>query len=421
MTESGGSQKAGARGDSPDRKRGAFPDQSGEFVPESVVLLGATGSIGTQVLDIIRGLANRFRIKALSGGKNLDRLAEQVREFKPEAVCIQDPGDYPAFKTMLPEYEGEIVAGSEGLLQLVQRHDVDTVIVGLVGLCGLAPSLEALQGGKKLLTANKETFVTGGHLVLPYLSQVTPIDSEHVAIHQCLKNEPKRAVSKIYLTASGGPFRKHSLEEMGKVTLAEALKHPNWTMGNKITVDSATMMNKGLEIIEARWLFGVTYEQVQVVVHPQSIIHSGVEFIDGSILVQMGAPDMHGPIQYAMTYPERLEAIEPAVHLDLLSFSQLDLEPPDLQRFPCIRLAYEAGRMGNSATAVLNGADEVAVQLFLEEKICYTDIARLLEQTLIRHEAEGMNVAPTLDEIHQYDTWARETVLRMATKRVTCA
>lgn len=388
---------------------------------ETIALLGSTGSIGTQVLDVIRAMPERFQLAALGAGRNIERLAEQVREFRPRLVSVQQAEDIQSLKSLLPDFEGEILSGAEGLSTLSRAYDVDTVIVGLVGLCGLEPSLTALESGKKLLTANKETFVTGGHLVQPYLNQVIPIDSEHVAIHQCLKNESADAVRRLYLTASGGPFRNHTLEQMQQVTRAEALRHPNWVMGDKITVDSATMMNKGLEIIEARWLFGLSYDQIQVVVHPQSIIHSGVEFVDGSILVQMGAPDMHGPIQYAMTYPERRPFTESAVQLDFLGLSRLDLEPPDLQRFPCIRLAYDAGRMGSSATVVLNGADEVAVQLFLQEKIRYPDIPRLLEQVLMRHEAEGMNVFPDLAEIHRLDAWARETVLKMAGNPISCA
>jgi 1-deoxy-D-xylulose-5-phosphate reductoisomerase len=222
-------------------------------------------------------------------------------------------------------------------------------------------------------------------------------------------------VKRLILTASGGPFRNLSPEEMRHVKLAQALQHPNWVMGAKITIDSATMMNKGLEVIEAHWLFGVPYQKIQVVVHPESIIHSGVEFVDGSILVQMGAPDMHGPIQYAMTYPERLPNPEPGVHLDFLSLARLNIEPPDLERFPCIRLAYEAGRMGNGATAVLNGADEMAVQLFLEEKISYCDIPRLLEATLAAHpEKNGLNPTPGLADIEALDDWARHYVREQA-------
>lgn len=385
---------------------------------EMISLLGSTGSIGTQVLDVVRRLPERFQVKTLGAGKNLSRLVKQVAEFHPEAITIQDETDLPALRELLkhdaPAFRGEIFAGSEGLNELALWSDVDTLIVGLVGLVGLAPSLKALQTGRKLLTANKETFVTGGHLVQPYLPQIVPIDSEHVAIHQCLKHEPAHTVDKLYLTASGGPFRSFSKQQMAQVKLADALKHPNWVMGRKITIDSATMMNKGLEIIEAHWLFGIPYERIQVIVHPESVIHSGVAFNDGSILAQLGAPDMHGPIQYAMTYPHRLSNEAPGVKLDLLSLSQLNLEPPDLERFPCIRLAYQAGQLGSSATCVLNGADEMAVQLFLEEKIGFNDIARLLTETLNAHQREGLIETPTLPDIMALDHWARQSIRRLA-------
>lgn len=381
-----------------------------------VTLLGSTGSIGTQVLDVIRRFPERFQVSALAAGKNLSRLADQVAEFRPEWVSIQDAEDIPQFKALLADrsthFQGTLLAGSEGLKTLATLPDVDTVIVGLVGLIGLEPSLQALETGKKLLTANKETFVTGGHLIHPYLDRVLPIDSEHVAIHQCLKNEPRQALSKLYLTASGGPFRTLSREALEHVTVAQALKHPNWVMGRKITIDSATMMNKGLEIIEARWLFDVDYAQIQVVVHPESVIHSGVEWADGSVLMQLGAPDMHGPIQYAMTYPERLPNEAPDVKLDLFKRAQLNIEPPDLDRFPCIALAYEAGHLGSGATAVLNGADEVAVALFLDGKIGFMDIPRLLEKSLEGYQTLGISTSPTLDEIFELDAWARSFMNR---------
>lgn len=342
------------------------------------------------------------------------RLAEQIQEFQPEQVSVQSIEGVATLKALVPQYTGEIWVGTEGLNMLAESPDTQTVIVGLVGLVGLEPSLKALQAGKKLLTANKETFVTGGHLVKPYLKQlipqVIPIDSEHVAIHQCLRGEKPESIERIYLTASGGPFRTFTKDELLHVTLQQALKHPNWSMGPKITIDSATLMNKGLEVIEAHWLFDLAYEQIQVVVHPESIIHSGVEFVDGSILVQMGAPDMHGPIQYAMTYPERLVNPEPGVKLDLLALSQLRLEKPDLERFPCLALAYEAGRLGSSATAVLNGADEMAVELFLQERIHFTDIPKVLEKTLQAHIRDGVSQNPALDEIQQLDAWARTFV-----------
>lgn len=380
---------------------------------ETLSILGSTGSIGTQVLDVVRHFPERFQIHSLAAGKNIECLARQIQEFQPARVSVQHPELISELQTRVPEYKGEILHGTAGLCSLAADSAVQTVIVGLVGLTGLEPSLKALEQGKKLLTANKETFVTGGHLVQPYLHRIIPIDSEHVAIHQCLHGHPIASVERIYLTASGGPFRNHSLEAMQKVTLEQALKHPNWNMGSKITIDSATMMNKGLEIIEAHWLFGLSYDKIQVVVHPESIIHSGVEYNDGSIMVQMGAPDMRGPIQYAMTYPERTYNPEPAVKLDLLSLSQLHLEKPDFKRFPCIQLAYEAGKQGSSATAVLNGADEMAVQLFLEQKIRFMDIPGLLEKTLEAHVQAGTQAAPSLEEIKQLDGWARTYLLNL--------
>jgi 1-deoxy-D-xylulose-5-phosphate reductoisomerase len=381
---------------------------------QHISLLGSTGSIGTQVLDVVRHMPERFTVAALGAGKNLERLARQTGEFHPQLIAIQSETDLPNLRALLqqhaPHFSGEILVGKAGLNALAELAESDLVIVGLVGLAGLEPTLNALHRGKRVLTANKETFVTGGHLMQPFLDRIIPIDSEHVAIHQCLKNEPSRAVQQLILTASGGPFRNFSREEMRHVTLSQALKHPNWVMGHKITIDSATMMNKGLEVIEAHWLFGVAYDQIQVVVHPESMIHSGVAFVDGSILVQMGAADMHGPIQYAMTYPERLPNPEPGVHLDFLSLARLNLEPPDLERFPCIRLAYEAGRLGSGATAVLNGADEMAVELFLDGKVDFCDIPRLLEATLEAHRQEQGLKNPSLTEIHALDDWARRFV-----------
>jgi len=385
---------------------------------QKITLLGSTGSIGTQVLDVVRHMPERFTVAALGAGKNLELLARQTGQFNPQHIGIQSEGDLPALRELLklhaPHFTGEIQVGAEGLDVLAELPASDVVIIGLVGLTGLAPTLKALQSGKKVLTANKETFVAGGHLVQPYLDQIVPIDSEHVAIHQCLNNQSASAVKRLLLTASGGPFRNFSREELKHVTLAQTLKHPNWVMGQKVTTDSATLMNKGLEVIEAHWLFCLPYDKIQVVVHPESIIHSGVEFIDGSILVQMGAPDMHGPIQYAMTYPERLPNPEPKVHLDLLSLARLTIEPPDLERFPCVQLAYDAGRMGSGATTVLNGADEMAVQLFLEEKIHYSDIYPLLAETFHVFQNERQSKSPDLEEIYALDEWARRLVKEKA-------
>jgi 1-deoxy-D-xylulose-5-phosphate reductoisomerase len=372
-----------------------------------ITLLGSTGSIGTQVLDVVARFPERFQIVSLGAGENLERLASQIRQFQPKRVSIQSEASREVLRKLVPAFQGEILCGSEGLNALAEDSESDTLVVGLVGMVGLAPTLAALQVGKQVLTANKETFVAGGHLVAPYLHQIIPIDSEHSAIHQCLKHERREAVETIYLTASGGPFRQYSQEQLAQVTVEAALKHPNWVMGRKITIDSATLMNKGLEVIEAHWLFGVPYEKIQIVLHPQSLIHSGVGFVDGSVLVQMGAPDMHVPIQYAMAYPERLTADYPNSRLDLLALSQLTLEPPDERRFPCMRLAYEAGRLGSSATAVLNAADEVAVQRFLAREITFIQIPQLIEQALEHHRKQGINPMPSLEEIDALDGWAR--------------
>ena len=388
---------------------------------QQVSLLGSTGSIGTQVLDVIRQMPERFSVRALGAGKNVEALARQAGEFSPQFLSIQSEADLPVLRDLLkahaPQFQGEILVGSAGLKVLATLSKTDVVIVGLVGLVGLEPTLAALTDGKKVLTANKETFVAGGHLVQPYLDQVIPIDSEHVAIHQCIMGQAGQSISsvkRLLLTASGGPFRTFSREALQDVSLSQALKHPNWVMGDKITIDCATMMNKGLEVIEAHWLFGMPYSKIQVVVHPESVIHSGVEYVDGSILVQMAAPDMHGPIQYAMTYPERLFNPHPQAHLDLLSLSNLTLETPDFERFPCLRLAYEAGRLGSGATAVLNGADEMAIQLFLEGKIRFTEISHLLESTLQAHQRETRIMTPSLSEIVELDAWARRFVLEQA-------
>jgi 1-deoxy-D-xylulose-5-phosphate reductoisomerase len=395
-----------------------------------IALLGSTGSIGTQVLEIVRRFPERFTVDALAAGRNLAVLAEQVREFRPCRVAVQEAADIPAFRERLrveaPYFRGEILSGPEGLGALAEAAEVTTVIVGLVGLIGLSPSLRALKTGKKLLTANKETFVAGGHLVQPWLDRIIPIDSEHVAVHQCLQGSSTpgsgrksvRDVRRIYLTASGGPFRTLDAEQMRHITVEDALKHPNWVMGRKITIDSATLMNKGLEVIEAHWLFGLPYERIEVVVHPESLIHGGVEFVDGSTLLQMGVPDMRGPIQYAMTYPERLpDDSETTARLDLATLSRLSLEPPDPARFPCLRLAYEAGRLGGGATAVLNGADEEAVRLFLDREIAFTDIPRLLEATLDAYTRENIPTAPSLPDILSLDAWARGFVRRTASSR----
>jgi 1-deoxy-D-xylulose-5-phosphate reductoisomerase len=387
----------------------------------SLALLGSTGSIGTQVLDVVRHFPERFSIGALAAGRNLALLAEQVAEFNPQVISIQNESDRPVLQLLLqkvsPSFNGEILCGAEGLMALATLGSCPTVVVGLVGLIGLAPSLAALKLGKKLLTANKETFVAGGHLVEPYLSQVLPVDSEHCGVFQCLQAYPNiESVAKLYLTASGGPFRNTSMADLALVTPQQALKHPNWVMGAKISIDSATLMNKGLEVIEAHWLFRVPYNKIAVVVHPESLIHGGLQFIDGSIILQMGATDMHGPIQYALTYPERLHNSEPAVYMGLEDISNLTLQAPDHARFPCLQLAYEAGKLGGGATAVLNGANEVIVQRFLANELPFMSIPRLLEATLECYRQENCLATPSLEEVLELDSWARRFIEKQLSK-----
>jgi 1-deoxy-D-xylulose-5-phosphate reductoisomerase len=375
----------------------------------SLVLLGATGSIGTQTLDVVRHHPERFRLVGLAAGTQVERLAAQVQEFQPEAVCLATPAAMAEFRRLLPDYTGVCLVGESGLDTLATWPSAQKVVFGLVGMRGLRPTLAALQAGKTVLTANKETFVTGGHLVAPYLDQIVPFDSEHSAIFQCLKAEPGHAVRRILLTASGGPFRTTPVERLPDVTRAQALVHPNWVMGAKVTIDSATLMNKGLEVIEAHWLFSQPAERIEVVIHPQSIIHSAVEFIDGAVLAQLGVPDMRIPIQYAMTFPQRMPPCEPSrSFLELATAGSLTFESPDEARFPCLQLAYEALRLGSSACAVLNAADEVVVQEFLNDAISFIRIPTLLHDCLDAHRQSGaINPTPTLQEIQELDAWAR--------------
>ncbi len=383
---------------------------AGENPPEKIILLGSTGSIGTQTLEVIQRFPHRFQVEALTAGDNLILLAEQIHRFRPNRVVIRSESRIAELRALVPQFKGSITSGAEGLDELCASDEGDTLVVGLVGIIGLSPTLNALKSGKKVLTANKETFVAGGHLVKPYLDQIIPIDSEHSAIFQCLKNEANSSVKTVYLTASGGPFRTYTPEQMQTIQLADTLKHPNWVMGQKITVDCATMMNKGLEVIEAHWLFDMDFERIQILVHPQSLIHSAVEYVDGSILTQMGAPDMRVPIQFALGYPHRLDAEYEGSRLNLLTMPKLEFEPPDLEKFPCIRLAYEAGKLGSSATAVLNAADEEAVHLFLNQRIRFEQISKLIETALEHHQQDGIKQTPSLKEIVAYDQWARALV-----------
>lgn len=367
--------------------------------------------MGTQTLDVVRLFPDRFDVKALTCGRNVDLLAEQVREFRPECVAVGAPSQAQALERALSGIAPDvrILAGEEGLCAAATRSDVDVVMGAVVGFAGLRPVLDALKAGKQVALANKETLVVGGALVTQALDQsegrLLPVDSEHSAIFQCMLGEPDRSVEDVVLTASGGPFRDRAAETFGEVTVSEALDHPNWSMGAKITIDSATMMNKGLEVIEAKWLFDLTLDQIQVLVHPQSIVHSMVAFTDGAVKAQLGVPDMKVPIQYALSFPARWEA--PHERLDWSELSRLDFARPDTGKFPCLRLAYEAMEATGTAPAILNAANEVAVERFLDEQIGFTDIPRAVEQALTQIPVRPN---PTLDDLVVADEEARRFV-----------
>lgn len=371
---------------------------------KNIALLGSTGSIGTQTLDVVAGFPKDFRITYLTGNTNTTLLLEQVRRFRPRGVVVFSESAVKEMKKNVPPGT-EVLSGEQGLLEIVQREDVDVVVSSLVGFAGLRPTIAAIQAKKRIALANKETLVVAGEIIMPLADKhrvdLLPVDSEHSAIFQCMAGELPNKVDKLILTASGGPFRTKSLEELKQVTLEQALKHPNWTMGNKITIDSATLMNKGLEVIEAHWLFGVPPERIDVVVHPQSIIHSMVEFVDGSVKAQLGIPDMKIPIQYALTYPSRSASRFPRVHFP--SLGEMTFFEPDRERFPCLQLAFDAINEGGTIPAVMNAANEVAVAQFLQKKIGFLDIPRIIRSAMERHK----NLAnPSLEEIVEAD---RET------------
>jgi 1-deoxy-D-xylulose-5-phosphate reductoisomerase len=374
-----------------------------------LTLLGATGSIGSNCLQVIRAYPNEFKVIGLSTHHQVDLLYEQCLVFRPAIVCITGKNFPLAFLEKTEQLGIEVVTGQEGLVELAQRADVDILINGLVGTSGLLPTLAAIKQKKDIALANKEILVMAGEIITSLAAQhgvkILPIDSEHSAIFQCIQGENPLQINRLILTASGGPFQKYTAVQLERVTLAEALKHPNWCMGNKITIDSATMMNKGLEVIEAHWLFRVPVSQIEVVIHPESIIHSMVEFIDGAIKAQLGIPDMKLAIQYALTYPNRK-----FIQSERLSFTlinKLTFEPPDLDRFPAIALAYEALRKGGTAPAVLNAANEEAIQHFVQQKIKFNQITWLGEKAVSQHQPTSH---PDLDEILEADLWARNFV-----------
>ncbi len=371
---------------------------------KQLAILGSTGSIGQQTLEVVRALPHRFQIVGLAAGKNIDLLAKQINEFKPRFVYYQDK-KAPA---RLADAEYELLS----LEDIASHPQVDIVVIATSGKAGLSPTLAAVKAGKNVALANKESLVMAGEIITNEAklnaAQILPVDSEHSAIWQCLKGETQPA-AQLVLTASGGPFRYYSPAELYNVTARQALRHPSWQMGRKVTIDSATLMNKGLEIIEAHWLFDIPIDNIRVLIHPQSIIHSMVEFIDGSIKAQLSHPDMRLPIQYALSYPERLPNPQ-LPRLDWNNIKNLTFEQPEFDTFPCLKLAIEAGKKGETYPAVLCAADEIAVELFLSQRIKFTDIARLVEQILEEHEAIAH---PTLEEIIAADAWARERVIQL--------
>lgn len=351
-----------------------------------ISILGATGSIGTQTLDVIRNEKNNFFLVGISANRNYSKVVDIIKEFYPKHVAITDENTYTKVKNYCEEnnFQIEITYGMEGLNRIATLPDVDIVVTSIVGMIGLIPTLNAIKAGKDIALANKETLVVGGQLVkaaaLKHNVNILPVDSEHGAVFQCLQGNKKSEVNKIILTASGGPFRGKETKDLINVSCDQALKHPKWNMGRKISIDSATLMNKGLEVIEAHWLFDVDYTNIEVVVHPQSIIHSMVEYIDGSVIAQMGATDMKLPIQYALNYPNRNKRVVET--LNFYEMNSLTFEKPDLDTFKCLKLAYEAGKIGGTMPTILNSANEVAVELFLENRIKFLDIAYIIENCM---------------------------------------
>ena len=398
-------------------------------------MLGSTGSIGTQTLEIVEEFPDRFRVVALSAGNNLELLVEQIRRHAPEAVALADPSRLGELQERLaalepsqrPPRPPQLLGGSEGLCAVAAWSSAELVVTGIVGCAGLLPTLAAIRAGKDLALANKETLIAAGPVVLPELersgSRLLPADSEHSAIFQCLQGtpwpetarlstgRPTPGLRRILLTASGGAFRDWPAADLAQATVADATSHPNWSMGRKITVDSATLMNKGLEVIEAHYLFGLDFDHIEIVIHPQSILHSLVELADSSVLAQLGWPDMKLPILSCLSWPERIET--PWPRLNLAQVGQLTFREPDRDKYPCMELAYAAGRAGGTMPAAMNAANEQAVALFLEERIHFLDIPRLIERVCDRHRAD-LTATPSLEDVLAVDGWARRAVVEAA-------
>ena len=373
---------------------------------KNLAILGSTGSIGTQTLDVVRAYPERYSVYAICANRSIDKLVEQALEFHPEVVCIADESLYEPLKERLSALDCKVWAGADSIAQMVTMPSIDVVVASMVGYAGLRPTIEAIKAGKTIALANKETLVVAGEIICDlaarYHTPILPVDSEHSAIFQSLVGEDRSEIEKILLTASGGPFRTFTLDQMKTVTAADALRHPNWDMGAKITIDSASMMNKGFEVIEAKWLFGVPVEKVQVLVHPQSIVHSAVQFTDGAIKAQLGAPDMRLPIQYALSFPERLASDFPRA--DLFALKNLTFEEPDMERFPNLRLAYEAMNRGGNMPCVLNAANEVVNLAFRQGRCGFLQMSDIINQTM----AKATFIAkPTYDDYVNSDAAAR--------------
>ena len=382
---------------------------------KNLAILGSTGSIGTQTLEIVRQLPDEFKVVGLTSNKNHELLLKQIKEFKPKAVAIMDKSKAD---DLLNFSSCQVYSGIEGLNKIACLSEADTVVNSLVGSVGIEPTYNAIRLKKNIALANKETLVAAGSVIMEEVKKndvsLMPIDSEHSAIFQCLNGEEIKNVNKITITCSGGPFRKYTSKQLENASLNDALNHPTWSMGSKITVDSATLMNKGLEVIEAHWLYGIGYENIKVVIHPQSIVHSLVEFHDKSVIAQLGMPDMKIPIQYALTYPKRLQGMAPS--LDLAKTSTLDFSEPDFEKFPCLQYAYEAGKTGGTLPAVMNAANEVAVNSFLNNKIRFLDIQRLIKKMMDEHNSIKN---PSLKEILENDRKAREETKNLIEEELT--
>ena len=382
-----------------------------------ISILGSTGSIGTQTLDVVREYSDKISVCAISGNNNIELLRKQIIEFNPGLCCVMDNNNALKLKKLLPSHiKTEIISGMEGLIAAAEYEKSEIIVTAVSGMIGLQPTVAAIKKGKTIALANKETLVTGGNYIMnlsrKHNAAILPVDSEHSAIFQCLMANENKAVNKILLTASGGPFIGKNEEFLKTVTVEDALKHPSWSMGKKITIDSATLMNKGLEVIEAKFLFDIGQEQIEVIVHPQSIIHSGVEFIDHSTIAQLGLPDMRIPIQFALFYPNRMENSYKS--LSLSDIGNLTFEKPDLSTFKCLSLAFEALRAGGTMPAVLNASNEACVKLFLDKKISFLDIGNINEKVMLSHNPAEID---SIETILQAEEFAKQMVIRVISGR----